>query len=71
MPIDVEAEILWNRRLSADYNVLALSAPGIAAAVAVTVAQICYMVGLGIIMPAGTAGATPKAWTKTKDEPEM
>jgi len=33
MPIDVEAEVLWNRRLSSDYNVLALSAPAIAAAV--------------------------------------
>lgn len=33
MPIDVEAEILWNRRLSPDYNVLALAAPAIASAV--------------------------------------
>jgi dihydroorotate dehydrogenase electron transfer subunit len=33
MPIDVEAEVLWNRRLSPDYNVLALAAPAIAAAV--------------------------------------
>ncbi len=33
MPVDVEAEVLWNRRLSPDYNVLALAAPGIAAAV--------------------------------------
>jgi NAD(P)H-flavin reductase len=30
MPIDVEAEVLWNRRLSPDYNVLALAAPAIA-----------------------------------------
>ncbi len=34
MPIDVEAEVLWNRRLSPDYNVLALAAPALAAAVA-------------------------------------
>ncbi len=33
MPLDVEAPILWNRRLSRDYNVLALSAPAIAARV--------------------------------------
>jgi len=33
MPTDVDAEVLWNRRLSPDYNVLALSAPEIAAAV--------------------------------------
>jgi DHA1 family bicyclomycin/chloramphenicol resistance-like MFS transporter len=32
-------------------------APGYAAAIAVTAAQICYMVGLGTIMPASTAGA--------------
>ena len=32
MPIDVAAEILSNRPLSADYNVLGLSAPAIAAA---------------------------------------
>jgi dihydroorotate dehydrogenase electron transfer subunit len=33
MPTDVEAEVLWNRRPSPDHNVLALSAPAIAAAV--------------------------------------
>jgi dihydroorotate dehydrogenase electron transfer subunit len=33
MPIDVEAEVLWNRRLSPDYNVLALAAPAIGARV--------------------------------------
>lgn len=33
MPVDVDARVLWNRRLSADYNVLALDAPAIAAAV--------------------------------------
>jgi dihydroorotate dehydrogenase electron transfer subunit len=32
MPIDVAAEVLSNRALSADYNVLGLAAPGIAAA---------------------------------------
>ena len=32
MPFDVDARVLWNRRLSADYNVLALEAPEIAAA---------------------------------------
>ena len=32
MPVDVAAEILSNRALSADYNVLALAAPAIAAA---------------------------------------
>ena len=32
MPVDVAAEIISNRPLSADYNVLALSAPAIAAA---------------------------------------
>ena len=32
MPIDVAAEVIANRRLSSDYNVLALAAPGIAAA---------------------------------------
>jgi len=32
MPVDVAAEILANRRLSADYNVLSLHAPAIAAA---------------------------------------
>ena len=30
MPVDVEAEVLWNKHLSADYNVLALGAPAIA-----------------------------------------
>lgn len=41
-------------------SVIALSgfpAPGYGAAVAVALSQICYMVGLGIVMPAGTAGA--------------
>lgn len=33
MPVDVEAKVLWNRRLSADYNVLALGAPAIASVV--------------------------------------
>ncbi len=33
MPFDVEAEVLWNRHLSPDYNVLALAAPAIAARV--------------------------------------
>ena len=33
MPIDVDAEVLWNRRLSSDYNVLGLAAPAIAARV--------------------------------------
>src|SRR5476649_21449 len=32
MPVDVSAEVIANTRLSADYNVLALSAPAIAAA---------------------------------------
>ncbi len=32
MPIDVAAEVIENRPLSADYNVVALAAPGIAAA---------------------------------------
>jgi dihydroorotate dehydrogenase electron transfer subunit len=32
MPVDVDARVLWNRRLSPDYNVLALEAPEIAAA---------------------------------------
>src|SRR5260370_7283588 len=32
MPIDVAAEVTANRPLSADYNVLALAAPAIAAA---------------------------------------
>jgi dihydroorotate dehydrogenase electron transfer subunit len=31
MPFDVDARVLWNRRLSADYNVLALDVPEIAA----------------------------------------
>jgi dihydroorotate dehydrogenase electron transfer subunit len=30
MPVDVEAEVLWNKHLSADYNVVALGAPTIA-----------------------------------------
>jgi dihydroorotate dehydrogenase electron transfer subunit len=34
MPIDVAAEVIANRPLSADYNVLALAAPAIAAAAA-------------------------------------
>ena len=34
MPIDVAAEVTANRPLSADYNVLALAAPAIAAAAA-------------------------------------
>jgi DHA1 family bicyclomycin/chloramphenicol resistance-like MFS transporter len=45
---------------SAAMALIALSgvpAPGYTAAFAVTAAQICYMVGLGIIMPASTAGA--------------
>lgn len=33
MPQDVEARVLWNRRLSPDFNVLALEAPAIADAV--------------------------------------
>src|SRR5205823_4488898 len=33
MPIDVAAEIVFNRALSSDYNVLGLSAPAIAGAV--------------------------------------
>src|SRR5262245_65687371 len=32
MPIDVAADVIANRPLSADYNVLALAAPAIAAA---------------------------------------
>lgn len=32
MPVDLAAEVIANRRLSADYNVLALAAPSIAAA---------------------------------------
>ena len=34
MPVDVAAEVLSNRSLSRDYNVLALAAPAIAAAAA-------------------------------------
>jgi dihydroorotate dehydrogenase electron transfer subunit len=34
MPVDVVAEVIANRALSADYNVVALAAPAIAAAVA-------------------------------------
>jgi dihydroorotate dehydrogenase electron transfer subunit len=34
VPFDVAARVLWNRRLSPDYNVLALDAPSIAAAAA-------------------------------------
>jgi dihydroorotate dehydrogenase electron transfer subunit len=34
MPIDVAADVTWNRPLSSDYNVLALAAPAIAAAAA-------------------------------------
>ena len=34
MPVDVAAEVIANRPLSADYNVLALRAPEIAAAAA-------------------------------------
>jgi dihydroorotate dehydrogenase electron transfer subunit len=34
MPIDVAAEVIFNRQLSSDYNVLALAAPAIAAATA-------------------------------------
>jgi dihydroorotate dehydrogenase electron transfer subunit len=34
MPVDVEAEVIANRQLSRDYNVLALSAPAIATAAA-------------------------------------
>ena len=30
MPLDVEARVLANRRLSSDYNVLALAAPALA-----------------------------------------
>jgi dihydroorotate dehydrogenase electron transfer subunit len=32
MPLDIDASVLWNRRLSPDYNVLALEAPQIGAA---------------------------------------
>jgi dihydroorotate dehydrogenase electron transfer subunit len=32
MPVDIDATVIANRRLSADYNVLSLAAPGIAAA---------------------------------------
>ena len=34
MPVDVDAEVIANRALSSDYNVLALAAPQIAAAAA-------------------------------------
>src|SRR5919198_229219 len=34
MPFDVDAEVIANRPLSADYNVLALAAPAIAASTA-------------------------------------
>ena len=34
MPVDVEARVIANTRLSPDYNVIALAAPGIAAATA-------------------------------------
>ena len=34
MPVDVAAEVLANRALSADYSVLALAAPSIAATAA-------------------------------------
>jgi dihydroorotate dehydrogenase electron transfer subunit len=34
MPVDIEARVLSNTRLSRDYNVIALDAPGIAAATA-------------------------------------
>jgi dihydroorotate dehydrogenase electron transfer subunit len=34
VPTDVDAPVLWNRRLSPDYNVLALEAPEIASAAA-------------------------------------
>jgi dihydroorotate dehydrogenase electron transfer subunit len=34
MPVDIEARVLSNTRLSPDYNVIALAAPGIAAAAA-------------------------------------
>ena len=30
MPVDVDAEVLSNTRLSADYNVLAIAAPEVA-----------------------------------------
>jgi NAD(P)H-flavin reductase len=32
MPVDVEARVIRNTRLSSDYNVIALAAPDIAAA---------------------------------------
>jgi dihydroorotate dehydrogenase electron transfer subunit len=32
MPVDIDAAVIANRRLSADYNVLSLAAPAIAAA---------------------------------------
>ena len=34
MPVDVEARVIRNTRLSSDYNVIALAAPEIAAATA-------------------------------------
>ena len=34
MPLDIEAKVIRNTRLSSDYNVIALAAPEIAAAVA-------------------------------------
>jgi hypothetical protein len=34
MPVDIEARVLSNTRLSPDYNVITLAAPGIAAATA-------------------------------------
>src|SRR5678809_922398 len=34
MPVDVEARVIFNTRLSPDYNVIALAAPTIAASVA-------------------------------------
>jgi dihydroorotate dehydrogenase electron transfer subunit len=34
VPVDVEARVIFNTRLSPDYNVIALAAPGIAAAAA-------------------------------------
>ena len=33
MPVDIDAAVIGNRRLSPDYNVLSLDAPGIGAAV--------------------------------------
>jgi dihydroorotate dehydrogenase electron transfer subunit len=34
MPVDIEAKVIRNTRLSSDYNVIALAAPEIAATVA-------------------------------------